>query len=50
MEDLPADIKAFLMNHPFFEFTDDGKKVRIPTAPNLFSQNIVKTNVGKKGS
>ncbi|XP_036833137.1 surfeit locus protein 2 isoform X1 [Oncorhynchus mykiss] len=28
MEDLPADIKAFLMNHPFFELTDDGKKIK----------------------
>ncbi|CAB1318541.1 unnamed protein product [Coregonus sp. 'balchen'] len=28
MEDLPADIKAFLLNHPFFELTDDGKKIK----------------------
>uniref|UniRef100_A0A4W5KXY3 Surfeit 2 n=1 Tax=Hucho hucho TaxID=62062 RepID=A0A4W5KXY3_9TELE len=28
MEDLPADIKAFLLNHPFLEFTDDGKKIK----------------------
>ncbi|XP_064827305.1 surfeit locus protein 2-like [Oncorhynchus masou masou] len=28
MEDLPADIKAFLLNHPFLEFTGDGKKIK----------------------
>ncbi|XP_070991228.1 surfeit locus protein 2-like [Oncorhynchus clarkii lewisi] len=28
MEDLSADIKAFLLNHPFLEFTDDGKKIK----------------------
>ncbi|KAM9438481.1 surfeit locus protein 2-like isoform 1-T2 [Salvelinus alpinus] len=26
--DLPADIKVFLLNHPFLEFTDDGKKIK----------------------
>ncbi|XP_019735193.1 surfeit locus protein 2 [Hippocampus comes] len=25
MEDLPADVKAFLLNHPFFELTDSQK-------------------------
>ncbi|CAB1332750.1 unnamed protein product [Coregonus sp. 'balchen'] len=28
MEDLPADIKAFLLNHPFLEFTDDSRKIK----------------------
>lgn len=27
MDDLPADLRAFLLNHPFFELTD-GKKIR----------------------
>lgn len=39
MDELPADLKAFLLNHPFLQLTD-AKKVSELIAPNFTKHTV----------
>ncbi|KAJ7987301.1 hypothetical protein DPEC_G00337310 [Dallia pectoralis] len=49
MEDLPSDIKVFLMNHPFLELTNDGKKIKCTLNGHDFPCNLTELQNFTKG-
>lgn len=46
MEELPADVKAFLLNHPFLQFTD-GKKVGELIPSDLTKHTVVQCDASR---
>ncbi|KAK5852019.1 hypothetical protein PBY51_023525 [Eleginops maclovinus] len=48
MEELPADTKAFLLNHPFLQFTD-GKKIKCTLNGHEFPCNLTELQAFTKG-
>ncbi|KAK5878904.1 hypothetical protein CesoFtcFv8_024268 [Champsocephalus esox] len=48
MEELPADVKAFLLNHPFLQFKD-GKKIKCTLNGHEFPCNLTELQAFTKG-